>query len=262
MNIRNILLLLLVLLPFSATAQKKIKVRNIQAIQRVEANITPNQAVDMALQEAKREAIRRAGIPEKVWSILGQITDSKNTKLIETYSEMSAITLNGLVAITSQDVQNIWEEETQTLIKKVTIDAEIIEEQEPDASFGIEVKGMEQIYQEGDKLSFDVHIHNRDAYIKIFWFNSQEGMMVFPIANNENKLFKANSTQVFPREGVSYKLIKRDKGVEQEEVNIVIVATKENLPFIGDVSFESVIRWIYKIPASKRVSHHSRFIIM
>lgn len=244
------------------SAQESIKVKEAIGRQKVEDHLTPSQAERMALQNAKSEALRKAGIPEKVWSVLGQITDSKNDELIEAYSEISTITLNGLVTVEEQKVSNLWDTTKEELTKEVTIKATVLKENNTDNEFVLDISGFNNIYKENEQLEFDVKVFNRNAYIKIFWFDSKEGALIHPFKDKDNIPCKANGTQHFPMGDYKYTLSKSDCKSKYEEVNIMIVATKENIPFVGKVNFQSVIKWIYKIPANARVSQCSRFVIM
>ena len=56
-------------------------------------------------------------------------------------------------------------------------------------------------------------------------------------------------------------MAKSDPKVDTEFVNIIILATKKNYPYLGEMDFQSIISWIYQIPADQRVIHHDSTVI-
>ena len=94
-------------------AQKIVKVKNVQGRWQVSDNITLKEAEERALNEAKKEALRRAGVMENVWSVFGQITQESGTEFEEAYSQMNILAIGGMVNITKQKVEEVEPEEAE-----------------------------------------------------------------------------------------------------------------------------------------------------
>jgi hypothetical protein len=60
-----------------------VRVRKAVGRWEVSGDITVAQAEERAFMEAKKEALRKAGIMENVWSVMGQISSSDGEKFSE-----------------------------------------------------------------------------------------------------------------------------------------------------------------------------------
>ena len=69
-----------------------VRVRKAVGRWEVSGDITVAQAEERAFMEAKKEALRKAGIMENVWSVMGQVSSSKGEKFSEAYSSVSTYT--------------------------------------------------------------------------------------------------------------------------------------------------------------------------
>ena len=63
-----------------------VKVKGAQGRWQVSEEITLKEAEERAFMEAKKEALRKAGVMENVWSVFGQISQESGTELHEAYS--------------------------------------------------------------------------------------------------------------------------------------------------------------------------------
>lgn len=94
--VKYLFLLLTLTLAAPLYAQKTVKVRNVQGRWQVSDNVTLKEAEERALMEAKKEALRRAGVMENVWSVFGQITQENGTEFEEAYSQMNVLAIGGM----------------------------------------------------------------------------------------------------------------------------------------------------------------------
>ena len=76
---------LMMWIAFPLCAQKVVKVKGVEGRWQVSDNVTLKEAEERALMEAKKEALRRAGVMENVWSVFGQITQEDGTEFEEAY---------------------------------------------------------------------------------------------------------------------------------------------------------------------------------
>ena len=61
-------------------AQNSVKVKGAQGRWQVSEEITLKEAEERAFMEAKKEALRKAGVMENVWSVFGQISQESGTE--------------------------------------------------------------------------------------------------------------------------------------------------------------------------------------
>ena len=87
-----------------------VRVRKAVGRWEVSDDITPKQAEEKALNEAKKEALRMAGVMENVWSVFGQVTADNGTEFTEAYSSVSMLAISGMVNVTDKKVEDIWDE--------------------------------------------------------------------------------------------------------------------------------------------------------
>lgn len=87
-------------------AQKTVKVKGVQGRWQVSDDITLKEAEERAFMEAKKEALRKAGVMENVWSVFGQITQESGTELQEAYSQMNVLAIGGMVNVTEKKLRS------------------------------------------------------------------------------------------------------------------------------------------------------------
>ncbi|MCC8153950.1 MAG: DUF4384 domain-containing protein [Tannerellaceae bacterium] len=228
---RLMLLFILILLPCIMTAQKEVKVQGCTGIWTVSDDITPRQAEEKALMEARKEALQKAGVFEEVWSAFGQVSENENNQFYEVYSQVNALAIGGMMNLTDKKVTNQWDPATQTLSKVVTISAVVKVDDQTDREFVLQVEGIDAAYKNGSGLSFSVTPRNRDAYLTIFWFDDQGGSLVFPNEIEGPRIFAANQQQFFPGNGLKYELMRTTNNRTAERINLLLVATRQNIPY-------------------------------
>ena len=254
--------LLMAALPLTAQDKtKEVKVKGVQGRWQVSDNITLKEAEERALMEAQKEALRQAGVMESVWSVFGQITSESGTELSEVYSQMNVLAIGGMMNITNKTVKEEWDIQARSLFKVVTIDATVRKGEATDRSYALELKGVSTVYKEGDCFQGTVRVRGTSSYLKIFWFDSDGGELIYPNDYEGNQLLAAEQTYTLPfSQAVDYRLEK--KGRESEKINLMLVATKENIPFTSEeVSYTSVLQWIYNIPASQRCATYDMLLV-
>ncbi|MBQ8224043.1 MAG: DUF4384 domain-containing protein [Bacteroides sp.] len=261
-NLIKWVLLLLLVAAAPLHAQKVVKVKDAVGRWQVGGNVTTIEAEERALMEAKKEALRKAGVVENVWSVFGQITEEHGSEFHEAYSQTSGIAIGGMLLVTKKEVKPVWDQRTETITVQVTIDAEVKKDDEEDKTYAMEVTGIKTLYEKASELSFKLKVFGADSYLKFFWFDNEGGKIIFPNDYEPSFLLKAGKTYNFPiipddgRVPVSY--LTADKS---ERINLMIVATKENIPFVGEVTYENLLKWIYSIPNSKRCTFHEMAIV-
>lgn len=264
MSVRRIIFVAIALfLTCSAFAQTEtVRVRKAEGRWEVSNDITMAQAEEKALLEAKKEALRKAGIVENVWSVMGHISSSDGEKFSEAYSSVSTMTINGLVNVLEKKVDELWDQNLKRMFKIVTIDAEVVKSNiQEDLAYKLTVEGIETVYRHGDIFKCSFKIYGHDSYLKVFWFTNDEAAMIYPNEYEGNRLFKTGESYSIPVTEDIDLVMEKAKDVDAEYVNIIILATKKDYAYVDPMDFQSIMSWIYHIPADQRVIHHDATII-
>lgn len=255
----------LLIIATPALAQKTKEVRNVEGRCEISRHITLEQAEKRALQEAKQEALRKAGVAEEVWSVFGTITQEDGQAFKEIYSEMSVLAVGGLVNVTDKPVYSVLTDPNDNKQYAVAvINAKVKVEDKSDKSYKIDINGIASVYKDGELLNFTTTIYGCDSYLKIFWFDADGGSLFFPSSGyDEISLFTKGKSYQFPTNSlIEYVVSKIDKKRDSERINIMAIATKKDYPFLSKtVTFETLLKWIYDIPASERATYYEMVIV-
>ncbi len=237
-------------------------------------NITREEAKERAIIEAQKEALRKAKIPEQI-SVSGiLLTNQDNKNYLQIFEEVSTVEINGAILEYHIVTENEIIDEFKNMISEVEINAKVIKyESKKDPSFDFRVEGIKKLYQDGDALNFSI-TPAQNGYLKIFNFNDSNCILLYPFQNNIDTnlndeiehLFLKNQLCNFPvKEFIGNK--KNETGftmealTEDENNYIVIVFTKQNLPFIENATVNNLLKWIYSIPPDQRAVKYFQFII-
>ena len=264
MSMKRFILLAICLFSLSFTyANEVVRVRKAVGRWEVSDDITPKQAEEKAFNEAKKEALRMAGVMENVWSVFGQVTADNGTEFTEAYSSVSMLAISGMVNVSDKKVEDFWDEGLKRNFKVVTIDALVTkDETQEDKAYALDVKGIEPIYKQMEVLECSFKVYGTDSYLKIFWFGDGGADMIYPNDYDPNQLFKVGETYKFPVSGAyDLSMEKSDPKADVERVNIIMVATKKEYLYNGDNDYQSILTWIYNIPADQRALFHTLTLI-
>lgn len=247
---------------FQANAQSQTKrVRGITGRCEISRHITLEEAEQKALQDAKTNALRKAGVPEKLWTVTGLISQDDGSEFSQVLSRMTTLQVDGFINI--RDVQYSEEVIDGKRYAIAVIDADVRRGGEIDPTFVLDVNSLETIYKDGDVLTFNTRIYGHDAYLHLFWFDETGGSVIYPNQYEAKKLFHKEADYKFPtNENMEYIMEKQDKSKKFETINLIMVATKRDIPFIeSNITFESVLKWIYAIPADERAAWREAIVI-
>lgn len=251
----------MICLALPLSAKRPIKVKGIEGKCEITRHITLENAEKKALEDAKVNALRKAGVSEKIWSNTSLVKDQDNSEYKELLSQMISLRVDGVINVTEVKYS------TKTIDNKfyaiAVIDASVKEGEPADLSFAVDVNGISSVYREGDSLAFDLKIYGSDAYVKLFWFTDNVGEITYPNQFEQNQIFRKETNYHFPLDcNLSYNMIKRDKSKEYEKISLFVIATKQNVPYMDkDVTFDSMLKWIFKIPISELASYRMVSII-
>lgn len=101
----------------------------------------------------------------------------------------------------------------------------------------------------------------KDCYLKIFVFDPSCGFRVYPNRYEDDRCFRSGDVFHFPSEcDVEYVLTKNGRDNWENNV-MLIVATREKIPYTGKADYESVLEWLFEIPLRDRVEVWHNFVI-
>lgn len=237
------------------------KVRNVVGRCEISRHITLEQAEQKALQDAKTNALRQAGVPEKLWSVTGLISEDDGSEFSQVLSRMTTLSVDGFITI--EKVTYSTENADGKFYAVATIDAEVKKGGSVDPTFAIDLEETGSVYKVGEEFNFSLTIYGHDAFLKIFWFDDNGGSMIFPNTYEKNRQFQKDIRYRFPSsDQIDYVMEKHNPKNDFESINLIIVATKKDIPFLGkEISFESLLKWIYSIPADERAAQRAAIII-
>ena len=261
-------------LSLNSFSQNTIKVNDVKG-ECIISNITPEQAKQKAIQEAKHEALRLAGVSENVGTTSVLKTKEDKDGFKQLFDEISSVEINGEVLSYSITKENKRINEFNNIVIEVTIDAEVIKyDKKKDLSFDVVTQGIEEYYKNEQVLAFDF-TPSADGYLKIFNINDTENIIMYPyfdLSNNRlndvpDRLFKKNEKIRFPINKLFGNPDTKETGYilstekQTESNHLVFVYTKQNIPFYKSVNYQNIISWIYSISPDQRVVKYYGFLI-
>lgn len=226
-------------------------------------NETPAYGKAQALLEAKKQALREAGVLENISSSSIVIMGGSNSEFQEISSELSRIEMEGRIRVKEQiDMDPVFTNDH--LIKySTTIQAEVVvEETEEDLNFQFKMDGFKNLYLSGEKISFTL-TPAMDCYFRIFYFTgkSSENAQIFPIdgifkdvqfIGGEPVSFPPEDTRFLFNAPFDYTMEINESKDNIEHGFVLIVALKKPYKYVDEVTYENVIRWLAKIKRNER----------
>lgn len=226
-------------------------------------NETPAYGKAQALLEAKKQALREAGVLENISSTSIIVMGGSNSEFQEISSELSRIEMEGRIRVKEQiDMDPVFTNDH--LIKySTTIKAEVVvEETEEDLNFQFKIDGFKNLYLSGEKISFTL-TPAMDCYFRIFYFTgkSSENAQIFPIdgifkdvqfIGGEPVSFPPEDTRFLFNAPFDYTMEINESKDNIEHGVVLIVALKKPYKYVDEVNYENVIRWLAKIKRNER----------
>ena len=223
-------------------------------------NITPEKAMELALFNAKLDALRQAKVSETLRNFTELIGDDQ-------YLEISDLEIGGDVTefeILSQDLNTEAHGSFKIIMAEVIINAKVAKyTTSRDPEFQFKVDGIAPVYKENDNLSFTVTPY-QNGYLRIFLFEDDgTGSIVYPDEIEPDKLQAENVSISFPlNEEYLYRLTKNDKAKNRENNRMLFVFLKSNIRYTEkEIGLHSVLNWIARIAPDKRTEKFYQFTV-
>ncbi len=257
----SISLFILCLLFSSIHAQQQFRV-HANGIS-VSRDKTPSEALNEALIDAKKNALLKAGISEKL-VVSNLLYTYGNEQNVETFFHgISNSELTANILIDSIHSERNKFDPYGNMIISVEIEAVVYAYDEPrDAGFFFDINGLKEVYYDNEYIAFSF-VPSRDGYLTIFAFNESESFVLYPFKNEEFDYLSDEKERVFMKEViVSFPInkaydpgysIEMDDPLTDEASLLLFIYTKNHIPWLDQqISLESVRSWIYEIPINER----------
>jgi len=237
--------------PVSLQAQqnmKQISLERIHGMSIGSESETLSTIRQRAVNEAKVAALQRAGIHEQIQSYTNYYQSETREEFEELFSSDIFTDIRG--AVKDVRIVDTRKEFTDEGLPKVEvwIDCKVLKyKTKKDLSFLIEVEGVHSFYHHNDPLEFTVKPHGK-GYLKAFVFTAHEAFQIFPNDYESSFQMSSDRSYQFPRN--SRLILETQK--KSEPHRLVLVYLKEDLPYIGEVSYQEILDWIFSVPPDIR----------
>jgi len=246
-----------------STAQDKIKVKASGSY--ISRDLTPEQTRQKAMEEAKRDALIKAGIGENITVSDFLYTFEDNEKFQEIFQAFTSTETGGEVIVDKVLSENRTFNEFGNMVIDLEIEATVfIHKGKEDPEMVVKVDGIDEFYKNNQYLKFTV-TPSTDGYLKIFNVTEEQvSSLLFPYKDeqhpylNDNLAMQLKALQktTFPlNKAVSdgYYLDISNPDKEKEFNLLIFVFTRENIPFMDDATdMKQIMNWIYSLPMEKR----------
>ncbi|PLX06842.1 MAG: hypothetical protein C0596_14180 [Marinilabiliales bacterium] len=228
----------------------EIKIKGVHGTARGDESSSLESVKQKAINNAKIEALRKAGIEEDITSYQSLFRSETETSYEELYTSDILNNINGVIKDVEVVYENMAINEHGFIEVWVIIDATVIKyETKKDICFDAWVNGINKFYKTGDKLNFSIK-PSLDSYMKVFVISETESFLLFPNSYEPSIRLNQHTCYFFPYKKVDYIL---DTDEHLETHRIIIVLTKEDIPFTGEASYEDITKWIFSIPRDQYI---------
>jgi len=247
--------LLLLAYSFLISAQKPVLLKGIKGSAFIVGDISPNQAKQQAMNEAKTQALKDAGIVEHINSYQMLFSSYNKNDYSQFFSSDIQSEIQGAVQSYTVTSEKTYFNTDKQIVCDVVMDIEVIKyDTKPDPAFTVNTEGIKAVYNNGDNLKFSVKT-SIDCYLHVFNITDSEVSQFFP--NNYEKKYHLEKQKEysFPMAEIDYSLGNDKKKTETNR--LIFVFTKTDIPYMKMnkeriTSNENVFSWIYSIPPDQR----------
>lgn len=252
-KVLTILSVCILFLNVQLNAQEKVKeisLKNIKGTATGTNSESIDQVIRRAVNEAKIEALKQAGIEENIASF----TDFFQSESKDNYEELFTTDILSDIRGAVKNIEIVKTEKTfnefGNLNVEVIINCIVVKYiSEKDMTFDVWVDGVGMFYTNESKLLFKVK-STKDAFLIVFIFNETEAYKLFPNELENSFLLEKNKQFVFPTYKADY-VLEADK--KSEAHRMIMVFTKVDIPYTGEIKYKQIIDWLFSIPPDMRV---------
>lgn len=258
---KRIVMLLLGIVWLPVVLSSQIRVDRAEGHWEVSRDITPAQAEQRALFEAKREALRQAGIPERVSVVSLNIQTADSLYFDHFFTEISTLQILAQVKVLHQEISRAYNTASGRIIVTAVITADVLPPSEEMQLLPFHLSGLNHSYRSGENLRFSLTAGSA-CYFHFFVFDTNGGSCFFPNNYEKRLCFQPDTTYAFPLNHLlAYTIDKGNTAVRYEQNIVIAVATRTDVPFRGEVTVHNLFDWLYSIPPDQRVEAYYSFLV-
>jgi len=231
--------------------QKKTHVQNILGQSELTDDITPVEAREKAILNAKSEALRVAGATEYVSELnVSNKSEISGGKFTELWNSLTTSEVNGEVASYKIKKEEKYINEKGTVNIRIWLDADvIIHESKSDPNFFFHVNDLRQDYASMDKLTFKLKT-SMPGFVNVFILGEKESNLLYPNSIEKSENLNGDNLYSFPRSKALDYEVSTDTNVE---VNyLLILLTKKLTQYSGDNSVNDILSFVSKISREEK----------
>ena len=246
---------------FFGFSQKTTNVNHIVGSAFVTGDISPNEAKAQALNEAKINALKAAGIGEQIKSNQLLLTSQQKNDYEQFFSSSIQSEIQGAVQSFNIKSERVYCKNEFEIIYEIVLDATVIKyDSKPDLTFDAHIEGIKSVYNNDENLTFSVKA-TKESYLTIFNITDKEAFMLYPNAYEKQIPVEIKS---FPIANIEYTL---HTDMKTSETNrLIFVFTKTLYPFIKMdkeqiTTHDAIFNWIYSIMPDQRKVEYITLLI-
>jgi len=250
-----------IIVPVKIFSQKEI---TVTARGSYEArDLTLEEVKNKAIDEAKKNAMVKAGISENVQVSDFLYTFEEDEKFKDIFQSFVSTETGAEIIVQNDKELKRDINEFGNILIEVEISAVIYKhDDKKDPAFILKVDGLKEFYYEEDPIDFSI-LPSKDGYLKIFNITEVSTLVLYPYSDpaysylndDPERLFIKNEKTQFPvNRNMDHYFFGIDSEEKDKEYNLLIfVFTKDNIPFMDEVKVNNIMKWIYQIPLEDRV---------
>ena len=231
-------------------AQEKKNVEQIKGEWIISDDITPAKARENALNQAKVEALRRAGVPERVFESTLQFRAQNLKQSKERFESMVSNDVVGEILDYKVTKEGKSVNAFNNWVYDVWIDATVIvHKNAKDPGLELDVNKGRENYSSPDKLTFEI-VPRKEGYLTIFILSEEGGAQLYPNKLERPEKLMGQTAYSFPRS----KALDYEVSTNHDfEINyLLLLYTKQEIPFTNEETTENIMHFIAGIdPAEK-----------
>lgn len=240
-----------------------------------------NQELVRALNSAKEEALRKAGIGEDIVSYRTIYSTSYNDDFNRTFSSDALLNIQGTIKSWEyiSKPRKSYDEELDNFFINLSIKAKVQKyRSRPDPQFVARINGIRPLYKvsesSDDNLNFIV-TPSQECFMKVFYINGTSAEIVYPIRIGEGAkdyaMFKdAILSENNPKE-IDYLAPDLNDDEENSIGKLIFVITKKPYDFVyaeldqdgyyTNTKVNKIFEWIMNIEPGDRAIYYEQFSI-
>ena len=234
----------------SCFAQDTKSVESVKGEWVISNDITPAVAREKAVDQAKAEALRLAGVPEFVAESNFSYKAERDNSLQDIHKSLTAIDVFGEISAYKVIKEEKRKNEFGNLLYEVWINATVmLHKSSKDPGFTLDVNGIRETYRSPEELVFDI-MPSKEGFLHIFILGDNESTHLYPNKIEKREKLEGGSKYRFPRSQALDYEVSSKSGMEVNYV--VLLYTKTEVPFQGEETSENILRFIARIDPSQK----------